>query len=446
MTLPFVNGKEFVDQSLLSIVKPDAYLAIEMKFERNERLTMKKKTLSDVRKFGCMMLAGLAMSLAPLSAHADAGFRQWIDQFYATAAKSGISKATYQKAFAGVTEPDPEALQKANFQPEFTSKIWDYLDSRVNPYTVRIGKEMKMKHASTLNAIERHFNVDKNIILAIWSMESNYGAALENPERLHNVPRALATLAYADPKRGKFGRTQLIAALKILQNGDVTPKQLTGSWAGAMGHTQFIPTSYLLYAIDADGNGKRDIWHSVPDALATAANLLGKNGWEPGKTWGYEAAVPNGGARYEGQTKSIAEWSKLGFKRPNGKGFPRGTDRAQLKMQGGDNGPGFLMMKNFFTIKKYNASDSYALAVGLLADEIAGFGGMQQSWPRPEHTLDIKEKFELQTRMKALGYYDGEIDGNFGSGSKAAISVIQSRMGMENDGEPSRRLLKALRN
>ncbi|MBD9387078.1 lytic murein transglycosylase [Agrobacterium sp. AGB01] len=407
---------------------------------------MKKLILSDVRKFGCMVFAGLAITLTPASASADAGFRKWINDFYTTAAKSGITKATYQKAFSGVTEPDPEALRKANFQPEFSSQIWDYLDSRVNPYTVRIGREMKAKHASTLNAIERHFNVDKNILLAIWSMESNYGAVLEKPERLHHIPTTLATLAYADPKRAKFARTQLIAALQILQNGDVSAKNLTGSWAGAMGHTQFIPTSYLLYAVDADGNGKRDIWHSIPDALATAANLLAKNGWEPGKTWGYEAAVPSGAGRYEGQTKTLAEWAKLGFARPNGKAFPRGSDRAQLVMQGGKSGPGFLMMKNFFTIKKYNASNSYALAIGLLADEIAGYGGMQQRWPRPDGTLDIREKFELQSRMKELGYYDGEIDGNFGSGSKAAISAIQQRLGMTNDGEPSQRLLRALRN
>lgn len=417
-----------------------------MKFERNERLPMKKLILSHIRKFGCMAFAGIAIAFAPSPANADAGFRQWINQFYATAAKEGISKSTYQKAFAGVTEPDPDALRKATFQPEFTTKIWDYVDSRVNPYTVRIGREMKMKHATTLNWIERNFKVDKHVILAIWSMESNYGAVLEKPERLHNIPQALATLAYSDPKRGKFARNQLIAALKILQAGDVTPKQLTGSWAGAMGHTQFIPTSYLLYAVDADGNGKRDIWHSIPDALATAANLLAKNGWEPGRTWGYEAVVPNGGGRYEGQTKTMGEWQKLGFARPSGKGFPRASDRATLKMQGGANGPGFLMTKNFFTIKRYNSSDSYALAVGLLADEIAGTGGMQQRWPRPDNTLDVKEKFELQTRMKELGYYDGEVDGNFGSGSKAAISAIQKRMGMENDGEPSRLLLRALRN
>ncbi|AXV16175.1 lytic murein transglycosylase [Neorhizobium sp. SOG26] len=397
-------------------------------------------------------LRGALLSLAfgltaamPIDAQADAGFKAWIANFYETAAKAGISRSTYQRAFAGISEPDRNVLEKAAYQPEFKSRIWDYLDSRVNPYTVKIGREMAAKHGSTLNALERHFGVDKHILLAIWSMESNYGAALDNPDRLHHVPQALATLAWGDKKRAKFARTQLIAALKILQSGDVTPKQLTGSWAGAMGHTQFIPTSYLLYSVDADGNGKRDIWHSVPDALATAANLLKKNGWQTGKTWGYEAVLPAGAAKYEGQTKTLAQWAALGFARPNGKGFPRGSDRAELKLLAGPNGPAFLMLKNFFVVKRYNAADSYALAVGLLADEIAGYGGVQQRWPRPQGTLDIREKFELQSRMKELGYYNGEVDGNFGSGSKAAISEIQKRLGMQQSGEPSQRLLEALR-
>ncbi|RYB98059.1 lytic murein transglycosylase [Ciceribacter ferrooxidans] len=396
------------------------------------------------------LLGALGISLATLmlpgAAMADAGFKKWVNGFYATAAKNGISERTYNAAFGGVSSPDPDVLEKARYQPEFKSQIWDYLDSRVNPYTVKIGREMAAKHGSTLAALERHFGVDRNILLAIWSMESNYGAALETPERLHHVPTALATLAYADSKRSKYAKKQLIAALRMLQNGDVASKNLMGSWAGAMGHTQFIPSSYLLYAVDADGNGRKDIWHSVSDALATSANLLDKNGWQPGKTWGYEIAVPKGGAAYAGKTKTLAEWVKLGFVRPNGKGFKNGSDRAVLKMPGGPGGPGFLMTKNFFVIKRYNAADSYALAVGLLADEIAGYGGMRQAWPRPDGTLDIKEKFELQTRLQALGYYEGEIDGNFGSGSKAAITALQSRLGMQVDGEPSRRLLDALRN
>lgn len=391
------------------------------------------------------MALAAALGFLPQTAHADARFVDWISSFYATAAKSGISRQTYDRAFAGITAPDPEVLRKANFQPEFTTKAWDYLDSRVNPYTVAKGREMLRRHGKTLAAIERHFGVDKTVLLAIWSMESNYGEVLTKTDRLHHVPQALATLAYADKKRAKFARTQLVAALKILQAGDVSANQMTGSWAGAMGHTQFIPTSYLAFAVDADGNGSRDIWNSIPDALATAANLLKKNGWQSGKTWGYEAAAPSGGNKYVGQTKTLAEWAALGFTRPNGKGFPRGSDRAELKMPGGAGGPAFLMTKNFFVFKRYNNSDLYALGVGVLADEIAGHGGISQRWPRPNGTLDMKEKFELQTRLKELGYYQGEVDGNFGTGSKAAIEAFQARLGLTRDGVPSQKVLEAIR-
>ena len=406
---------------------------------------MTQKYTNSLRGLALAIVVATAAGLAPNNAKADARFQKWIADFYQTAAQSGISKATYQKAFSGVSDPDPTVLEKATYQPEFTSKIWDYVDSRVNPYTVEIGRKMAAKHARTLDAIQRQFGVDKSILLAIWSMESNYGAVLAKDERLHYVPRALATLAYADPKRGKYAKKQLIAALKILQNGDVPAREMTGSWAGAMGHTQFIPTSYLLYAVDADGNGHRDIWNSVPDALATSANLLMKNGWDAGRTWGYEVAVPTSAAKQIGKTHTLAQWAALGLKRPSGKPFKDGDSRAVLKMPAGSDGPGFLMTANFFTIKNYNASDSYALAVGLLADQIAGYGGMQQRWPRPEGALDITEKFELQTRLKTLGYYSGDVDGNFGSGSKAAIAAVQERIGMQPDGEPSLSLLHALR-
>ena len=405
-------------------------------------MTRNLKTVLRRSALTFLLTAGLLAEAS--AAHADTRFQNWIADFYQTAANAGISKSTYQKAFSGVKTPDPDVLEKAAYQPEFTNKIWDYLDSRVNPYTVRIGREMAAKHARTLAALERHFGVDRNVLLAIWSMESNYGAVLKKDERLHYVPRALATLAYADKRRAKYARTQLIAALKIIQRGDIDAGDMTGSWAGAMGHTQFIPSSYLLYAVDADGNGHRDIWNSVPDALATAANLLSKNGWQAGKTWGYEIVVPRGGEKYSGQTKTLTQWSKLGFARPSGKGFKDGSDRAELKLPA-NGGPGFLMMRNFFVIKRYNASDSYAMGVGMLADQIAGYGGVKQRWPRPDGTLDITEKFELQTRLKELGYYDGEVDGNFGSGSKAAIQAFQNRMGLAADGEPSQTLLKALR-
>lgn len=379
------------------------------------------------------------------TAQADENFTKWIRDFFPVAAKAGITRTTYLSAFDGITEPDPDVLQKAKYQPEFKTSIWDYIDSRVNPYTVQTGKDIAARNVNALKAIENYFGVDRNVLLAIWSMESNYGAVLASSDRLHYVPRALATLAYADPKRAKYARSQLVAALKILQAGDVTRAGLTGSWAGAMGHTQFIPTSYLLYGIDADGNGRRDIWNSIPDALATAANLLKKNGWITGRTWGYEVAAWSGAAKYAGQTKTLRQWAALGFKRPNGRGFRDGNTRAELKLPAGANGPGFLMTRNFFVLKRYNAADSYALAVGLLADRLSGYSGMVQEWPRPKGALNVDEKFEVQERLKTLGYYQGEVDGNLGSGSKAAIEAFQKRMGLNVDGEPTKALLQHLR-
>lgn len=378
-------------------------------------------------------------------ASADAGFRKWINDFYPVAAKSGIKKSTYQKAFRGVREPDPEVLRKARHQPEFKESAWSYVDTRVHFTTIQTGQEMARRYDRVLTEIERRYGVHRSVILAIWSVESSYGNVFNYPDRLHYVPRALATLAYADRRRAKFARQQLIAALKILQSGKITRTQLNGSWAGAMGHTQFIPTSYLAFAVDHDGDGRKDIWNSVPDALATAANLLHKNGWRTGKTWGYEVRAPRGASKYKGKSKTLAQWARLGFKRPNGKGFPRPGEKAVLKMPAGANGPAFLMLRNFFMIKRYNNSDSYALAVGLLADRIAGYGGVQQKWPKPEGVLSMDERREIQVHLKALGYYRGEIDGNIGSGSQLAIKTFQSRSGLTPDGVPSQKLLNTLR-
>ncbi|MCY6379249.1 lytic murein transglycosylase [Hoeflea prorocentri] len=391
-----------------------------------------------------LLLAVTLLSSAPPAA-ADAAFRKWINDFYPVAAKSGIKKSTYKKAFAGVREPDPEVLRKARFQPEFKQDVWSYVDTRVHFTTVETGQQMAQRYDRVLSQIERRFGVDRSVVLAIWSMESSYGNVFNYPERLHYVPRALATLAYADRRRSKYARQQLVAALKILQSGKIRKNQLTGSWAGAMGHTQFIPTSYLAFAVDFDGDGRRDIWNSIPDALATAANLLDKNGWRTGKTWGYEVKAPRGSKKYVGKSKTLSQWAKLGFKRPAGRGFPRPGEKAVLKMPAGANGPAFLMLRNFFIFKRYNNSDSYALAVGLLADRIAGYSGLKQEWPKPNGALSMDERREIQVHLKSLGYYGGEIDGNIGSGSQLAIKTFQSRSGLTPDGVPSQKLLKTLR-
>lgn len=379
------------------------------------------------------------------SVHGAQSFEQWINNFYSVAAKDGVSRQTWESAFDGVTEPDPIVLKKASYQPEFTTKVWDYLDARVNSLSADKGRKMERYYRRTLDAVSDKFGVRRSVLLAIWSMESNYGDILEKTDRLHYVPRALATLGYGDPKRGKFARNQLVAALKILQAGDVSKNQFMGSWAGAMGHTQFIPTSYLAYGVDMDGNGRRDIWNSIPDALATAANLLSKNGWRTGKTWGYEVSVPSSRVGLEGETKLLKEWQKLGVTRPNGKAFAWPEDKAVLKFFAGKNGPAFLVMKNFYVIKRYNNSDSYALAVGMLADKIAGVGGGVLKWPRPAGSLIIEEKIELQQLLKTKGYYSGAIDGALGKGSREAIRAYQKDAGIAVNGEPTSSLLQQLR-
>ncbi len=377
-------------------------------------------------------------------AMADAGFRSWISQFRSVAASNGISHQTYDRAFRGITAPDPEVLEKARYQPEFTAPVWDYFDNRVNEAAIARGREMARKYKRWLDHIEGRFGVDRHILLAIWSMETNYGEILANERVMRNVVRSLATLAYADKRRARFARQQLISALKILQRGDIDVSHLTGSWAGAMGHTQFIPTSYEAYAIDVDGDGRRDIWNSVPDALATAANLLRQNGWQPGQTWGYEVTLP-AGRKFPAGTMSLAKWESIGVRRVSGQGFPRRGDSAELKVPDGRGGPAFLVIRNFNVLKRYNNADRYALAVGLLADQIAGHGGLVRDWNRPFTRLSSSETEELQKRLLALGYYDGKIDGKIGSGSRAAIKAFQAQIGMEQDGHPSREVLSRMR-
>jgi membrane-bound lytic murein transglycosylase B len=248
-----------------------------------------------------LIMGSLSLALVPAAsgqALADAGFQAFVANFAGVAAKNGISNATYRAAFAGINSIDPEVLEKARTQPEFKAPVWDYFDNRVHDRAVSDGQALARKLKSTLDRIEGRFGVSRNILLAIWSMESKYGEILKRQDVVRPVIRSLATLAYADKNRAKFGRTQLIAALKILQRGDIDVDGLTGSWAGAMGHTQFIPTSYMIYGVDMDGDGRRDIWNSIPDSLASSANLLKKNGWVAGRTWGYEVALPGGGGKF----------------------------------------------------------------------------------------------------------------------------------------------------
>lgn len=416
-----------------------------MKMEKNR---IKGKAENRITRrlavFGGACFVGLFCSLPVIAAGSDIAFRRWIADFKKNALNAGITAATFDLAFKGVDSPDPEVLKKAAYQPEFTDPTWNYFDNRVQDNAIALGRAHGKKWAKWLNAIEKRFGVDHNILLAIWSIESDFGEAMDRDTTMRDAIRSLATLAYGDRRRTKYAQTQLIAALKILQSGDIDRSHLQGSWAGALGHTQFIPTSYLIYAVDMDGDGKRDIWSSVPDALATAANLLKRNGWQQGHTWGYEVILPENG-KFPPGALALSEWAKMGVKRANGKPFPNPSDKATLKIPDGRNGPVFLVTKNFFVIKRYNSADRYALAVGLLSDRIAGYPGLVKDWNRPFSPLNIAERQELQSRLAKMGFYRGNIDGKNGEVTKKAIQAFQRRNGLPTDGNPSRELLLLLR-
>lgn len=384
----------------------------------------------------------LGTALAASEARADPAFRKWIGQFRSVALKAGVSSAVYAETLGSVRDPDLETLEKMNRQAEFNTKIWDYLDSAVSETQVRNGQAMRQQYAGVLANIESRFGVDRDIVLAVWGIETRYGARMGD----HNVITALATLAYAAPRRQSFWQSELINALKIVQGGHIRPAQMVGSWAGAMGHTQFMPSSWKQYSADYDSDGKRDIWTSVPDALASTARYLSDHGWRKGETWGYEVKLPKGfDTSLAGRDGiSLERWTALGVRRVNDAKFPRPSDRAVLKFPGGKAGPAFLVLKNFYVIKRYNNSDFYALAVGHLGDRIAGYGEFVQDWPRGYVPLDEAGRKQVQQHLARLGYYDGEIDGAIGSGSREAILSFQKRAGLAEDGYASKALLSKL--
>ncbi len=400
------------------------------------------------RHFGLLALvlfiAGLAV---PAQAQSQAGFQRWVADFWPVAQSSGISRSTYERGFRGV-KLDPTVLEKARYQPEFVRPLWDYVDRAVSQKRLENGKAKLQEHRRLLDALERSYGVDRHILVAIWGMESAYGEVLNNPKIVKSVVQSLATLAYADRRRARFGRQQLLAALKILQRGDVSAGGLTGSWAGAMGHTQFIPTTYNAYAVDFDGDGRRNIWASPADALASAANYLNKSGWVSGKTWGYEVVMPrrfNYQLADGAQTRTLAQWQKLGIRRAGGRNFPRPGDRAELLLPSGAKGPAFLLLRNHFVIKRYNNATSYALAIGHLADRLRGGGAFAQAWPRSERPLSKAELRELQAQLARTGHYKGRVDGKIGPMSRAAIRAYQARAGLDADGYAGATLLDRLR-
>lgn len=389
------------------------------------------------------LLAAIATDVAALRAQ-DAGFKRFVEAFQPTARRAGVSGRVYRVAFEGIG-PDPEVLKKAAHQPEFTKPIWEYLASAVSDSRIENGRRMLNKYSAVLERLQETYGVDRYVILAIWGMESAYGSYMGDKY----VIRSLATLAYKGPRQ-KFGRQQLVAALRILQNGDTTPARMVGSWAGAMGHTQFIPTTYAAHAVDYDGDGRRDIWDTIPDALASTANYLKVSKWRPGETWGYEVVLPD---RFDyalasrKTVKTLAQWEALGVRRARGKKFPRPDDRSSIILPAGAHGPAFAILNNFRSILRYNNATAYALAVGHLADRIRdpNLSGFQKPWPTDYRPLSRSQRVELQTLLKSRGYLRGEADGVIGSRTRAAVRAFQRSRGLIVDGYPSVKLLQHLK-
>ncbi|WP_241699927.1 lytic murein transglycosylase [Tabrizicola fusiformis] len=369
------------------------------------------------------------------------GFDAWVAAFRDRAAGRGIAPGVLDQAFrhAGFL---PGVVERDRNQTEFTRTVEDYLSIAASDERVSLGRQMMGRYGSVLAAVEGHYGVDRHIVAAVWGLESFFGT------RRGDVPviSALATLAY-DGRRGEFFESQLVAALKILQAGDIAPDRMLGSWAGAMGHTQFIPTSYLAYAVDFTGDGRRDIWSDDPsDALASTAAYLSRSGWVRGEPWLIEVLLPAGfnmGLAGRGKGRSTADWAAMGVRAAAGGSLPGGT--ASVLAPAGAGGPGFMVFRNFNVILRYNNAENYALGVGHLADRLAGGGALRGSFPPDATGMSKADRQELQRRLTAAGYDTGGTDGVIGAKTRAAIEAFQRARGLAVTGEPSLALLALLR-
>ena len=382
---------------------------------------------------------GAASLIVPV---ANTAFQRWIGDFRLRAVRQGIRGDVFDKAFREARY-NTDVIEKDRNQSEFTKPIWDYLDSAASETRVKNGRAALRENRRILEEIEARFGVEAEVVTAIWGLESAYGAFKGDTPLIS----ALATLAF-DGRRGRFFEEQLIAALKIIQQGDVSPRDMTGSWAGAMGHTQFIPTSYLAYAVDFRGDGKRDIWSDDPtDALASTAAYLRRFGWTKGQPWGAEVRLPQGfdyGLTGERIKKSPSDWAAIGVRDMNGRAVPN-HGRASILLPAGAQGAAFMIFDNFHVIERYNTADAYVIGVGHLSDRIAGGPELKSGWPRGDRNLRFSEKQEMQKRLTEAGFNTQGVDGIIGPNTIAAIRSFQRSVGMVPDGYASYEILRRLR-
>ncbi len=354
------------------------------------------------------------------------------------AINAGVSAATFDKVTRGLAANDAGSF--LDNQPEFTTPVWDYLAGLVDEDRIKDGRARLRDHAAPLASAEKLYGVDRATIVAVWGVESDYGRAIGK----RPLVQSLATLS-CEGRRQAYFRTELFAVMKIIQSGDVQASALVGSWAGAFGHTQFMPSTFLRFAVDHDGDGRRDVVGSVPDALGSTANYLRGSGWQSGMVWGFEVTVPKD---YSGPTgrkakQTMAHWASRGVRRVDGK--PLGSGSAGLLQPAEGGGPAFLVTSNFDAIFSYNASVSYALAIAHLADRLRGGGPFVTPWPTDDLGLSRAERRELQALLNKRGYDIGPADGAIGEKTRQAIADVQIRAGMTRDGRPGTKLLNLLR-
>lgn len=390
--------------------------------------------------FGKAIVAlSLVMGLA-VPAHANSA--DFVRGLWPDAQAIGVSRQAFDASFASYS-PISKVMELTRKQPEFSQTVQQYIDKRVTAAQASKGAAMRGEWAQTLGGAQQRFGVQPEVVLAIWGMETNFGGFMGGNNTIH----ALATLT-ENGYRADFFRKELLTALRIVSDGHIAPNQMVGSWAGAMGHTQFMPSSFMRYAIDYNGDGRKDIWNSVPDALGSTANYLNAFGWRPGETWGYEVKIPSGFdfARARQLEKApLSQWQQMGISRVSGRAFPRAGDVARLYMPAGASGPAFLLLPNFDVIKRYNNSDSYALAVGHLADRIIGGGDFATPWPAGDYALSKAQRTELQSLLSRAGYDVGTPDGVVGPKTRAAVMAFQARAGLPADGHVSGLLLDRLK-
>ncbi|MFC4174716.1 lytic murein transglycosylase [Microvirga sp. GCM10011540] len=397
------------------------------------------RSLCSALILGLSLNLGLGAGTSPAQAQgtSQADFQSFVQSLWPAAKARGVSRGTFEEAFRGVT-PDPKIIALTKKQSEFVRPIWDYINGAISAQRLDRGRKMAAEWSKTLAAVERTYGVPRSIVLGVWGMETNFGSFTGS---IYAV-RALATLAHTG-YRGEFFQEELLTALQILEQEHVSRDKMLGSWAGAMGHTQFMPSSYMKHAVDGNRDGVRDIWTSVPDALASTANYLRQHGWQPGLPWGFEVKIPQG-FDFRNLRQGFASWQGLGLRRMDGKPMPR-SGEATLYLPGGAGGPAFLVTDNYNVIKAYNSSDAYAMGVAYLGDRLMGGRPIQGSWPKNEPMLDKDQRQELQKRLAGLGFYDGEADGKFGSKTREAVRNFQLRRGLIPDGYADFAVLRELR-